>query len=328
MTKAATISPRTVGASSGQLQPELLSLLARLTVVVILSVAISLLNENFHSLNNLTNVLRQASLLFLIASGATLVIIAGAIDLSIGANVTLSACVAAGVIHATGSTSLGIATALAIGTTVGLVNGVLVAWLRLPSFLVTYGSLWILSGLALNYMGGVPITGFPKDFRYLGSGFLFGVPMPIIIMVAIAGLGSIILHLTTFGQQVIMMGANRETATLSGVPVRKNLMLVFALSGACAGLAAIVALGRVNSADPGMGDPLLLPAIAAVLVGGASLSGGTGTVAGTVLGAILLTIVLNAMNLLTISSAWQPFATGAVLVAAMLADTVLNRRRR
>ncbi|UAX97790.1 ABC transporter permease [Ensifer adhaerens] len=310
------------------MSPELVSLLARLIVVLILSLAISLVNENFHSLSNLTNVLRQASLLFLVASGATLVIVAGAIDLSIGANVTLSACVAAGVMHSTGSAALGIATALAIGTAVGLINGALVAWLKLPSFLVTYGSLWILSGLALNYMGGVPITGFPKEFRYLGSGFLFGVPVPILIMFGVVGVASFLMHLTTFGQQIFMMGANRETAALSGVPVQRNLLLVFALSGVCSGLAAIVALGRVNSADPGMGDPFLLPAIAAILVGGASLSGGTGTVLGTVLGALLLTIVLNAMNLLTISSAWQPFATGAVLVAAMLADTAMNRRRR
>jgi ribose transport system permease protein len=289
--------------------------------------AVSFLNENFLSLANLTNVLRQTSLLFLIAVGGGVVIIAGAIDLSVGAILTLSACVAAGVLHATGSSTLGIAAALAIGISCGLVNGLLVAWIRLPPFLVTYGMLWILSGTALYYMGGIPITGFPPEFRFLGSGLLLGLPVPIWIMAVVAAVGSAVLHLTTVGQQIVMMGANRAAATLAGVPLRRNLIGVYVLSGACAGLAAVVALGRVNSADPGMGDPFLLPSIAAILVGGTSLFGGAGTLLGTALGALLLTIVLNAMNMLTISSTWQPFATGVVLVGALLADAYLNRRR-
>ncbi|WP_206077108.1 MULTISPECIES: ABC transporter permease [Mesorhizobium] len=309
------------------LDPELRSIIARFVVLAVLCAGVALLNENFLSVANFTNVLRQASLLFLIAAGATLVIIAGAIDLSVGAILTLSACVAAGVIHATGSSGLGIATALAIGISAGLANGILVAGLRLPPFLVTYGMLWILSGGALYYMGGIPITGFPREFRFLGSGFLLGIPVPILIMIATALAGSVVLHMTTVGQQMVMMGANRAAATLAGIPVRRNLICVYVASGACAGLAAVVALGRVNSADPGMGDPLLLPSIAAILVGGTSLFGGTGTLLGTALGALLLTIVLNAMNLLTIGSAWQPFATGIVLVGAMLADAFLNRRR-
>ncbi|MBZ7924781.1 ABC transporter permease [Ensifer adhaerens] len=309
------------------LGPELRSILVRLIVLLVLCLSVSVLNENFLSFGNLVNVLRQTSLLFLIAAGGGVVIIAGAIDLSVGAILTLSACVAAGVLHATGSSALAVAVALSIGVSCGFINGLLVAWLRLPPFLVTYGMLWILSGIALYYMGGVPITGFPAEFRFLGSGFLLGLPVPIWIMAVVAILGSAVLHLTTVGQQIVMMGANRAAAALAGVPLRRNLIGVYVLSGACAGIAAVVALGRVNSADPGMGDPFLLPSIAAILVGGTSLFGGTGTLFGTALGALLLTIVLNAMNMLTISSAWQPFATGLVLVGALLADAYLNWRR-
>lgn len=307
---------------------EMSSILVRLAVILALAIAVAFANENFLTSFNAITIVRQASLLFILASGATIVIIAGGIDLSVGSTLGLAGALSATVVQATGSAELGVFTALFVGLSIGLINGVLIAVLRLQPFLATYGMLWIVSGATLWYMSGVPITGFSRDFRFLGSGFVFGIPTSVLLLVAVTITGTIALHGMTFGQQTYMMGANRVTATLSGVPVRRNLLVAYLLSGLGAGLAAVILLGRVNSADPGMGDSYLLPSIAAILIGGTSLFGGSGGLVGTALGAIFLTMVLNAMNLLSISSVWQPFVTGAVLVIAVLADAFLKYQKK
>lgn len=314
--------------ASYRLDADTYGLLLRFALMVVLCLALSVIAENFLSLSNLSNVLRQASLLFIVASGATVVMLAGGIDLSIGANLTLSGVCAAWVAQATNSPALALATGLAVGSAVGLANGLLVTWLRLPAFLATYGMLWIVNGIALYLTHGSPIYGMPAGFRAIGTGFLFGVPLPVVIMMGTLLAGGVLLHSSTLGRQLFFMGANRQAAFLSGVPVARNLVGAYVLSGMTAGLAALIFVGRVNSADPGMGDALLLPAIAAILVGGTSLSGGAGGLSNTLLGALMLTLILNGMNLLAVKTEWQPFVTGVVLVLAMLADTALKLRRR
>lgn len=303
-------------------------LLMRLAMLLVLCSALSAVAENFLSISNLSNVMRQASLLFIIASGATVVMIAGGIDLSIGANVTLSGVCAALVVQATNSPALGLCTGVFVGAFVGLVNGLLITWLRLPAFLATYGMLWILNGVALYLTHGAPIFGMPQGMRMVGTGFLWGVPVPVLIMLVTLATGALMLQRTSLGRQILFMGANREAAFLSGVPVGRNLIGIYMLSGLTAGLAALIFVGRVNSADPGMGDALVLPAIAAILVGGTSLAGGSGGLANTLLGALMLTLILNGMNLMAVKTEWQPFVTGVVLVLAMLADTAITYRKR
>jgi len=270
-------------------------------------------------------VLRQTALLFLMASGLTLVIITAGLDLSVGANIALSACLAASVIKATGSASLGVATGVGCGAVVGLFNGALVAWLRIPSFIATYGMMWMLTGITYYYMAGETIHGFPPSFRQFGSGYLMGVPIPVYVMVFFLAIGTVFTQRTVWGQQIYALGANPESARLSGVPVERRLLLVYIVSGAMAGLASLIILARINSAQGDIGEELTLPAIAAVLIGGTSLFGGSGTVGGTLIGALILTLVLNGMNLLQINASWQPLATGLIVLLAVAIDMRTRR---
>ena len=299
--------------------------LYRVLAVALLCVALTALSDVFLTANNILNVLRQTALLFLMASGLTLVILTAGLDLSIGANVALSGCVAASVIKITGSPLLGIATGIGCGFIIGLTNGVLVTALRIPSFIATYGMMWVLTGITYYYMAGETIHGFPPGFRQLGSGHLFGIPVPVYFMVLFLMIGVLFAQRTIWGQQIYAIGANPIAARLSGVPVERRLVLVYAVSGAMAGLASLIILARINSAQGDIGEELTLPAIAAVLVGGTSLFGGSGTVAGTLIGALLLTLVLNGMNLLQINSSWQPLATGIIILLAVWIDIRTRR---
>jgi len=298
----------------------------RLIGVALLGIALALSSDAFLTVSNLLNVLRQASLIFLSASGLTLVIVGAGLDLSIGANVGLSACLAAAVIKSTGMLSLGFGAGLACGMAIGILNGLMVTQLRLPPFIATYGMLWMLYGVNYWYMKGDTIYGFPPEFRALGSGNWLGVPIPVYLMIAAVLAGGIFTRYTTFGHEVYAIGANAEAARLSGIPVGSRLILSYTVSGAMAGLAGVVYLARLNSAEAGIGDALLLPAIAAVLIGGTSLFGGSGGLLGTLIGAIILTLVLNGMNLLTINTNWQPLVTGVIVLLAASVDSFTRRR--
>ncbi len=302
------------------------SVALRAVLILLMAVGLASASDAFLQPANLLNVLRQASLMFLLASGLTLVILSGGFDLSVAANLTLSACVAAGVIKSGHSPWLGVATALSISTFVGLLNGLAVTLVRLPPFLATYAMLWILQGLAFHYMGGLEIFGFPPAFRQVGTGFWLGVPVPVYLMVAVLIIGTIFTHALNVGHEIYATGANPEAARLSGIPVLRRKVLVYTISGLMSGLAALVYLARVNAADSGMGEPLLLPVIAAVLIGGTSLFGGVGSLIGTVFGALILALVINGMNLLDIKAQWQPLIIGVVLLAAVLVD-LLGRGR-
>jgi len=298
----------------------------RLIGVAMLGIALALSSDAFLTLSNVLNVLRQASLIFLSASGLTLVVVGAGLDLSIGANLGLSACLTAAAIKWSGTLSLGIGAGLVCGIAIGLINGLLVTQLRLPPFIATYGMLWMVYGINYWYMRGDTIYGFPPQFRNLGSGDLLHIPIPVYLMLAALLLGGIFTRYTTLGHEVYAIGANAEAARLSGIPVRSRLILLYTLSGAMAGLAGVIYLARLNSAEAGIGDPLLLPAIAAVLIGGTSLFGGSGGLWGTLVGAIILTLVLNGMNLLTINANWQPLVTGVIILLAALLDAITRNR--
>jgi ribose transport system permease protein len=253
-------------------------------------------------------------------------VLTAGLDLSVGANVALSACIAGTVIHQTGSPLLGILTGLLVGGVVGLLNGVMVTALRIPSFIATYGMLWVLNGLTYWYMAGDTIHGFPAGFRQIGSGYLFGLPIPVYLLLIFLAIGTLFAQRTIWGQEIYAIGANPVAARLSGIPVARRLLLVYAVSGTMAGLASIIFLSRLNSAEADIGESLTLPAIAAVLIGGTSLFGGVGTVFGTFVGALILTLVLNGMNLLSVNANWQPLVTGVIVILAVWLDMKTRRR--
>ena len=299
--------------------------LYRLLAAVLICLALSVASDVFPTSGNLLNVLRQTALLFLIASGLTLVILTAGLDLSVGANVALSACLAASVFKGADSPWLGVVVGVGCGSLIGFLNGALVTLLRIPSFIATYGMMWILTGITYYYMGGETIHGFPSGFRQFGIGYLFGIPIPVYVMVFFLGIGTFFAERTVWGRQVYAIGANPQAARLSGVPVERRLLLVYMISGAMAGLASLIILARINSAQGDLGEDLTLPAIAAVLIGGTSLFGGSGTVSGTLVGALILTLVVNGMNLLQINASWQPLATGLIVLLAVWIDLATRR---
>ena len=322
ITKPSFSSPRAF------LSQDAIQLFYRLLAAFLICAALSLLSDSFLSVGNLLNVLRQTSLTFFIASGLTLVVLTAGLDLSVGANVALSACIAGTVIHQTGSPPLGILVGLLVGGTVGLLNGIMVTALRIPSFIATYGMLWVLNGLSYWYMAGETIHGFPAGFRQIGSGYLFGLPIPVYLLLIFLAIGTVFAQRTTWGQEIYAIGANPVAARLSGIPVSRRLLLVYTVSGTMAGLASIIFLSRLNSAEADIGESLTLPAIAAVLIGGTSLFGGVGTVFGTFVGALILTLVLNGMNLLSVSANWQPLVTGVIVILAVWLDMKARSRRQ
>jgi ribose transport system permease protein len=297
----------------------------RLAFLAALVTLLAVVSPHFLTTDNMVIVLRQAALQFLMASGLTLVVLTGGIDLSIGAVLGLGACLGAGFI-ASGSLLMGVLAALGAGLACGLVNGALVAYVGIPAFIATYGMLWVAHGLGYVFMKGEVIHGFPAAFRTLGAGFVGGIPVPVLIGVAILLVLHVVLHLTRFGRALYAIGGNGVAARVTGMPVKRHLVTVYALSGVLAAFAGLVVIARVNAADSGTGEELLLTAIAAVCLGGTSLFGGAGGVVGTAIGSLILALVVNGMNMLSIATFWQAFAMGVIVILAVFADVTFKRR--
>ena len=300
-------------------------LFTRVAFLAALVLLLAIVSPHFLTTDNMVIVLRQAALQFLMAAGLTMVVLTGGIDLSIGAVLGLGACLGAGFI-AGGSVLLGVAAALGAGLACGLVNGALVAYVGIPAFIATYGMLWVAHGLGYVFMKGEVIHGFPAAFRTIGAGFVGGIPVPVLIGVGILLVLQVVLHLTRFGRALYAIGGNAMAAKLSGMPTKRYLVSVYALSGVLAAFAGLVVIARVNAADSGTGEELLLTAIAAVCLGGTSLFGGAGGVIGTAIGSLILALVVNGMNMLGIATFWQAFAMGVIVILAVFADVTFKRR--
>jgi ribose transport system permease protein len=294
-------------------------ILSRILSILILIIFLSIVSPQFLGWNNIVNIFRQASIQFLISAGLTLVIITAGIDLAVGAILGLSACLSASLI-VSGHLGLGIVAGLISGLLAGALNGLLVAFGRITPFIATYGVLWIAGGIGYVFMKGEVLHSFPPSFRYIGTGILFGIPVTILIAGIILVILHLLLHKTVFGRYIYAIGGNPIAARLSGISVKSKLFYVYTLSGLLSSFAALVIMARVNSVDSSIGEELLLPAIAAVCLGGASLFGGVGGIAGTAIGALILALVINGMNLLGVPSFWQSGVMGAIILGSVLAD--------
>jgi ribose transport system permease protein len=295
------------------------AIIMRFGVVLSIGVFLAIVRPEFLTMNNLVNVARQSSLLFLISVGLTITILGAGIDLSIGSVLTLSACILGSLLK-TGSFFLAVLAGLAVGACCGFVNGALVALIGLPPFMATYGMLWIAQGLAIMVIKSEIIFGFPESFRIFGAGYLIGIPVPIIIAVVIFGVLYFILIYTVLGRDIYSVGASMEVAKLSGIPVKRTQIITYTLSGFLNGCAAIVYVSRMNSVEGGVGESLLLPALAAVAIGGTSLFGGEGGIGNTIIGAIIMSLVINGMNLIGMTSNWQSFAIGSIVLFSVVTD--------
>jgi ribose transport system permease protein len=289
--------------------------------------ALSVLSPSFLTPSNLLNVLRQIAVNALLAFGMTTVILGAGIDLSVGSVLAFSGALAAGFSVEGWPPALAMIAALAVGALLGLFNGVFVAYARIAPFIVTLAALTIFRGATLVYTDGRPITGLPDAFDALGNGAWLGVPVPVWVMLAFLLLTHFLLRFTALGRAIYAVGGNEEAARLSGIRIVRVKLFAYAYSGLAAALGALVLAGRLNSAQPTAGSGFELDAIAAVVVGGTSLFGGRGGVVGTFLGALIIGVLNNGMNLLDVSAFYQQIVKGGVILGALLIDRLVSARK-
>jgi ribose transport system permease protein len=293
--------------------------------LLIFGVVLSLASPRFLTPGNLINVVRQTSVNGIIAVGMTLVILSGGIDLSVGSILALTGVVAASLVTSGQAPPLAMFSALALGFALGALNGMAVAYLRIPPFIATLGMMAIARGLALSYTQGRPITGFPDAFRWLGAGWVGPFPVPVLVMALVFGFGGILLQFTVWGEHLLAIGNNPTAARAAGIPVARRLVLTYALSGGLAALAGLILIGRLDSAPPTLGIGYEFDAIAAVVIGGTSLAGGEGWLGGTLIGALLIGMLNNGINLLNIPSFYEQVFKGGVIAIALLLHRLLRR---
>ncbi len=330
------------GAAGGLSPFQIMVRFAAPIFLLLLVLVFALLEPRFLHPLNILNVLRQVSISGLVALGMTFVILTAGIDLSVGSLLALSGLVCAWVakggfadrfaleIGAAAGNPVWMAAGVAIlvGMAGGLLQGTVVAKLRVPPFVVTLGGLTAFRGAALLFSGGGPISGFQPDFTWWGQGRIWTIPVPVIIFFAAAVLAHLVLRYTRFGKHVYAVGGNAKAAALNGVPVARITISVYVISGFFCGLAAFLLSARLNSAEAVAGSGLELTVIAAVVIGGTSLFGGVGTIFGTVTGALLIGVLTNGLVLLNVSSFIQQIVIGVILVAAVALDQYAEGRRQ
>ncbi len=308
------------------------SIANKYAIAVVLVIFIALLElfvPSFRSLGNVQNILLQTSINSLLAIGATLTILTGGIDLSVGSIVGLTGIVAALLGRHSGAGSFLAALAAGVGAGLGLgaVNGALVSFVRIPSFVVTLGMMSIARSLAFVFSQGQPISDLSNEFLAIGQGSLLGIPYPILISVITFIVFGIVLSRTRFGRYIYAVGGNEEAALVSGVDTRLVKLAVYSLSGLLAGLGGVVLAARATAGISTNGEGYELTAIAAAVIGGTSLSGGRGTLLGTVAGVLIIGIMVNSLDLLNISPFYQGLIQGTIIIGAVAIDAVVNRRR-
>ncbi|HTT70509.1 MAG TPA: ribose ABC transporter permease [Anaeromyxobacteraceae bacterium] len=278
------------------------------------------LSPVFLKWTNILNIIRQSSIYGIMAVGMTFVILTGGIDLSVGSILAFAGAVAAGLLKASAPLPLVIVVAIGIGALLGLVNGLVITIGRITPFVTTLGMMSIARSLTLIYCNGYPISGFGEEFRYIGGGDLFGIPLPIVVFLLTVVLAWVILAQTRLGRYTYAIGGNEETVRLSGIRTKLYKMAVYVVSGITCGFTALILTSRLNSAEPVAGTGYELDVIAAVVIGGTSLSGGRGGVWGTLVGALLIAVINDGMILLGISPYSQQLVKGLIIIGAVLLD--------
>jgi len=296
--------------------------------LLVLSAILWILTPYFLTVSNLLNIAQQTSINAIIAVGMTFVIITAGIDLSVGSIMAFAGVVLAWAIQSGVPIPLALLIGLAVGLVCGVVNGLLITFGKLPPFISTLGMMSVARGAALLFTQGRPISGFSNSFRFLATGEILYIPTPVIIMIIVYIIAHYVLTHTKLGRYTYAMGGNEEAAVLSGVNVKMYKTIVYGLCGMLSGLAAIILTARLNSAQPIAGIMYELDAIAATVIGGTSLVGGEGTIAGTLIGALIMGVLRNGLNLLGVSSFVQQTVIGSVIIIAVLIDMALKKSKK
>jgi ribose transport system permease protein len=303
--------------------------LSVLGFLLLLVVVFTGLADGFLTLSNAMNIALQTSMIAIVAIGMSFVIFTAGIDLSVGSVMALSGALAAGVAVNLGmDTYLSIGVGLVIGLVIGAINGLLIVKGSIPPFVATLSMLAVARGLTLVYTQGRPIAGLDERFIYFGSGQVLGIPLPVIIMILIAVVAHIVTHYTPFGLHVYSTGGNEETTRLAGISPDRIKMAVYMISGFLAALGGILLTSRLWSAQPNAASGWELDAIAAPVLGGTSLFGGVGSIGGTVIGAFIIGVLSNGLNLMGVPSYHQQVIKGLVFILAVTVDLLINKRRR
>ena len=287
----------------------------------------SVISPAFLTEANLTNVLRQVVVVSLLACGVTFVIILGQIDVSLGSVLALTGTIAASVMATTQSITLAVIVGLLLGGLTGLINGFVITFFRIPSFIMTLAMTTVARGAVLLYTGGAPISGL-GDFKVIGQGSIGPVPISVIILAGIVAISWVLLNKTKFGRYVYAVGGNPRAALASGLHPNNIIIRAFVFNGLLCAVAGIVLMSRVNSGQPAGGMGYEFDAITAVVVGGTSLMGGTGTITGTVIGAMIIGVINNMLNLLNVSSYWQQIIKGLIIAVAVILDVWTKSARK
>ena len=314
-----------------------ISNLQPLIALILMAVAMTILSENFATKDNLFNVARQISVNVCISVGMTMVILTGGIDLSVGSILAFTGAIAAGLLKFgiewpginlfIGFTLFGsICVALAAGSLLGLFNGFMTTRFKVPPFVATLAMLTIARGLTMLYTEGFPITQLGDNFNYLGTGWFLGIPMPVWISILVIALSVFFMNKTRTGRYIYAIGGNERAALLSGVNVNKVKVIVYMIAGALAGIAGLLVTARLDSAQPNAGLGYELDSIAAVVIGGTSLSGGKGSIIGTVIGAGIIGVLNNGLVLLNVSPFWQQVIKGLVILLAVIIDKIQKEK--
>ena len=284
---------------------------------------------SFFTRQNIFNVLRQISTNLFLACGMTMVIILGGIDLSVGSIIALSGCISAGCV-ARYNLPLPIALlmGLLVGLLVGMFNGAVISKTTIPAFIVTLATMNIAKGLAYVYTGGSPVRVVTKEWQFLGAGYVGIFPTPVVILVIVLIITAIIMNKTKMGRHMYAVGGNQQAAEFSGIKVEKVKFFVHAFSGLMAGLAGLVLASRMYSGQPTAGDGAEMDAIAAVVVGGTSMAGGSGKIGGTIIGGLIIGVLNNGLNLLNVNSFWQYVVKGVVILLAVFLDYFRNKGKK
>lgn len=299
-----------------------------LIILVGLIILMSILEPNFLSSGNIINIVRQMSVIGIVAIGVTFVIITSGIDLSSGSVIALTSVIVASVAQA-GSypVIIAILVALLVGLSTGVINGTLIAKGGIAPFIVTLGMMTAARGMALLYSGGRPIGGLSDTFQFIGQGIIFGLPIPILIFAFIGIVSFVLLNKTKFGKYVYAIGGNEQAAMIAGVNVTKIKIMVYAYAGLLSGLAGMILTSRIASGQPTAGTMYELDAIAAAVIGGTSLAGGIGTIGGTIIGALIIGVMNNGLDLMNVSSYWQQILKGVIITVAVYIDARKNKAK-
>lgn len=302
---------------------------AALIGVVVVWLFFAIANPHFLTAVNQANIGRQMAVVAIVSIGMTIVIMSGGIDLSVGSIVGLSGTLLASVmVQASLDPLLGTVVALAAGVAVGVLNGVMVAYLRVPSIVATLVTLSVARGVALTYTNGRPMSGISESYAFLGRGNLGSVPVAVIVMVALYVIAWTLLRNTAAGRYVVGIGSNAEAARLAGINVKLRLLGIYCISGLMAGLAGAVLASRLGSGQPTSGEGLELMAITAVVLGGTSIMGGRGTLIGALLGALLITMIANGLDLMNVGSFVQQIVVGVILALAVVLSELTQTKSR